>query len=366
MKTLDQVEARTIVSASGTPGDETNSFVIAAPGSYYLIGNIAATPGKHGISIQANDVTLDLNGFALLGGGSASCGVNVPVPQSGFCIRNGSVRGWGGGGVQAATAVTIAENLRLSENAGPAGLAVGNGSIVNACVATGNNVGFSLPDRTQISNCIATENTDRGFVCTSYVSIIDCTASRNFGGGGILTQASCSIIRCTSTRNLPRGEGITTGAGCTIADCLVGSNGSDGIRVDAGCTVRGCTASSNGSRGIAVRNGSSYIIGNTCNHNALNGIDVDDEENVGISGNRVEGNSCSFNVNFGFFVQGSTGNIIMRNSASENGQGDSDYQIGRFNSTGPMVNAKQEFSDPVKQQAQEILSTSSPWANFIH
>jgi len=56
----------------------------------------------------------------------------------------------------------------------------------------------------------------------------------------------------------------------------------------------------------------------------------------------------------------------MRNSASQNGQGSSDYQIGKFNSTGPIVNAKQQFADPVKQRAQEILSTSSPWANFIN
>ena len=364
MKTLDQVEARTIVSASSTPGDATSSFVIAAPGSYYLIENITATPGKHGISIRANDVTLDLNGFALLGGGSASCGVNVPVAQSGFCIRNGSVRGWGSGGVQASAAVTLAENLQLSENAGPAGLAVGNGSLVNACVATGNNVGFLLPDRTQISNCIATVNSDRGFVCTSYVSLIDCTASRNFGGGGIFTDASCSIIRCTSTRNLPRGQGIVTGADCTIADCLAGSNGSDGISVDAGCTVRGCTASGNGSRGIGARNGSSYIALNTCDRNGHNGIDIDDNSPKG--GNRIDGNSCSRNAGFGFLVQGSFSNIVMRNSASQNGQGSSDYQIGRFNSTGPIVNARQQFSDPVKQQAQELLSTSSPWANFIN
>src|SRR5690349_8518937 len=64
MKTLDQVEARTIVNATNTPGDATNTFIINTPGSYYLTSTIIGETGKNGISIQADDVTLDLNGFA--------------------------------------------------------------------------------------------------------------------------------------------------------------------------------------------------------------------------------------------------------------------------------------------------------------
>jgi len=165
MKALDQVEARTIVNATNTPGDGANSFIISAPGSYYLTGNITGTASKHGISIQANDVTLDLNGFALISGGGGVRGVNVPVAQSGFSIRNGSVRGWTGGGVRADTAVTLAEKLRLSDNVGAIGLAVGNGSMIKDCVASGNATGFFAPDRTQVSNCIATLNTGVGFDC---------------------------------------------------------------------------------------------------------------------------------------------------------------------------------------------------------
>src|SRR5688572_12086720 len=56
MKTLDQVEARTIVNAANTPGDGASTYIISAPGSYYLTGNITGAPGKHGISIQASNV----------------------------------------------------------------------------------------------------------------------------------------------------------------------------------------------------------------------------------------------------------------------------------------------------------------------
>jgi hypothetical protein len=58
MKTLDQVEARTIVNTANTPGDVDNTFIISQPGSYYLSGNITGEAGKNGISIQADDVTL--------------------------------------------------------------------------------------------------------------------------------------------------------------------------------------------------------------------------------------------------------------------------------------------------------------------
>src|SRR3569833_2813795 len=61
MKTLDQLEARTIVNAANTPGDAANTFIISAPGSYYLTGNLTGASGKHGSSIQADHVTLDLN-----------------------------------------------------------------------------------------------------------------------------------------------------------------------------------------------------------------------------------------------------------------------------------------------------------------
>src|SRR4051812_10008933 len=85
MKSLDQVEARTIVNAVNTPGDGSNTFVISQPGSYYLTGNITGAAGKHGISVQADDVTLDLNGFALISGGSGTVrGVDVPTAKTNF------------------------------------------------------------------------------------------------------------------------------------------------------------------------------------------------------------------------------------------------------------------------------------------
>ena len=66
MRTLDEVEARTIVNDTNTPGDATATYVISQPGSYYLTGDVNGVFGMHGIRIDARGVTLDLNGFAVV------------------------------------------------------------------------------------------------------------------------------------------------------------------------------------------------------------------------------------------------------------------------------------------------------------
>jgi hypothetical protein len=89
MKTLDQVEARTPISAAQT---------ISTPGSYYLTKDINGT-----ILINANNVNLDLNGFTISGGNPNGVSING---MSGIRIYNGSIitpaqAGVGGTGVSA-------------------------------------------------------------------------------------------------------------------------------------------------------------------------------------------------------------------------------------------------------------------------
>jgi hypothetical protein len=56
MKSLDQIEARTPISVA--------PFTITASGSYYLTTNVTVSSGD-AITISANNVTLDLNGFTI-------------------------------------------------------------------------------------------------------------------------------------------------------------------------------------------------------------------------------------------------------------------------------------------------------------
>jgi hypothetical protein len=347
MKSLDQLEARTIVTANNTPGDPTNTFIIRTPGSYYLTGNITGAFGKHGISVQADDVTLDLNGFALVsGGGGAFRGVDIPAVQKNFCIRNGTVRGWTDGGVRTDLATsTLAEKLRLSDNVGATGLFLGNGSArdcvatgngtgfvvgngaeIRDCAAAGNVTGFSAADRTMLSNCISTVNTGDGFNCTSFVTLTECTSGRN-GGSGIIVQGSCTVMRCNASKNIPSGYGIFAGDGCTIADCTAGANGIDGIRASNRCLVTRNTCDSNTSAGIQIGFASNF-------------------------GNRVDGNSCTANQ-YGFLAGGDH-NLVIRNSARGNSQ--NNFRLAFDDASGPIVDMT---------AGGQIVSTS-PWANFSY
>jgi hypothetical protein len=94
---------------AGPPGSTTSvteprvpisslPFTITQPGSYFLTRDLVYAGGGGGITIQANDVTLDLNGFRLAGTTSGSSGITEGASspsRTGWTIRNGTIEGWG-------------------------------------------------------------------------------------------------------------------------------------------------------------------------------------------------------------------------------------------------------------------------------
>ena len=102
MKTLDQVEPRTPVSGAVT---------ISESGSYYLAESVSG-----GITISADDVTLDLNGFALQGGGSGN-GITISSGLQGVTVCNGSINDFGSGVVAVGVIGCRFENLKIYDSA---------------------------------------------------------------------------------------------------------------------------------------------------------------------------------------------------------------------------------------------------------
>jgi hypothetical protein len=84
MKALDQIEPRTPITSI--------PVTIAAPGSSYLAGNLTGVAGSNGITINADDVTLDLNGFSLIGVASSLNGILVSGIRANTRIYNGVLR----------------------------------------------------------------------------------------------------------------------------------------------------------------------------------------------------------------------------------------------------------------------------------
>lgn len=196
-----------------TPGDTAGFPVtITQPGSYRLMSNLLVPAGTNGIEIKVNNVSLDLNGFAILGPGSCSrddgSGHVVCTVQSGAAgisgpqglsanvqVRNGSVEGFGwgvslsGGTVQA---------LRVRHN--QVGVVV-NG-LVSEVQAMLNNLGVFLIGG-HATQSVATLN-DIGFGANSpdEASVQASHASFNrIGMSRVSVQASLAKSNKTNTSN---------------------------------------------------------------------------------------------------------------------------------------------------------------------
>jgi len=336
MKSLDQIEARTPIDAAHTPGDANNQFIISAPGSYYLTGNITGVSNLNCIEINVDNVTLDLNGFALIGVSNSIWGIWVAAPHKNLRVHNGSVQNWGGSGMYCWLASNSQfDHLRASLNYGT-GIYGGTRSIFTACTAETNLIGISTDGESTLTGCTAANNSNYGFTAGNYSTVTACTATAN-GSGGFNLQNNSTVIACTACGN--KGGGILPGDACTVKDCTVNYNVGSGISGLGSLVIVNCTVNHNSGDGIAC-NSDSLINGNTASYN-LNGIYV----NNGGSLNRIDGNTANHNSQVGIRW---VNDFVIRNNAFLNGSANYSPAVGTGN-TGPLNAAG---------------NSTSPWANF--
>jgi hypothetical protein len=83
-----------VIGGSGGLGTRITSlpFTIINPGFYYLAGNLTAPDPGGGITVNANNVTIDLMGFSLIGTNQTYDGIQIPYGYSNVEIRNGTIR----------------------------------------------------------------------------------------------------------------------------------------------------------------------------------------------------------------------------------------------------------------------------------
>jgi len=378
MKSLDQVEARTVIDPR-QPGFSL-PYTINTKGSYYLAANITASGSTIGIVVNASNVTLDLNGFALIGGGSGSV-TGILVPGSGACIRNGTITGWTRGAISVIGAYASLQNLIVTANSGvssDAAVAVSRGSRVQGCVVNNNSTvnGITTGGGCTVTDCAVFQNGGVGISITQGCSMANCTAQLN-GGDGVLISGglasvtncsvsqntlngievqglgACSLSHCTASNN--SGTGIIGGTACVITGCTASGNGSMGISADTGGSVDHCVAKSNSGNGIAITSNGS-VVGNTCASNNL----VNNSANGGIfsagNANTIDSNNCTSNANGGGIISTGTHNLIIRNSCSGNGFNYNLPGSGNGNTFGPVVDSS----------AGGSITNTNPWTNWIH
>jgi hypothetical protein len=235
---------------------------IRSSGSYLLTSNLVTTalaePEVDVINVIAEDVTIDLNGFQIVGPvectGAPPAEPRICSPQNlingqgvdsavpGTTVRNGTIRGMPGGGVQCGVGCRV-EGVTVMDTAG-SGISVETGGVVSNCIARGNHFG----------------GISAGSGATG--SVIQ--GSTAFGNGASGIFATRTTVRGnTAVHN--RGEGIFTNAGSTVIENTINNNNENGIRLS-----------------------SSLAIDNHIRDNGLFGIEA--VGSSGYGGNLIEGN----------------------------------------------------------------------------
>jgi parallel beta-helix repeat protein len=416
MKTLAQIEPRIDLqnapAAAVTTTDPNFHYIITQPGSYYLSANLAATK-PNGIQINAEGVTLDLNGFEISrASGTGGNGIEIPATAHRASVRNGSLKGFASGirsllagdyargcgfrdlGVSGCTAYgilagtgAVLESCRAHDNSGVAGIFAFTGSSLAHCTASGNTgsygifafTGSSLAHCTasgntgtygiyaylgsSLAHCAASGNTGTyGIFADIGSSLAHCTATVNTGTYGIWAGAGSSLTNCSAYRNTSAAAAIGTSEGATVTGCsaylTLGTSTPTtgmGFVIGTACTIQNCTAYGSKGDGINVPGGC-LVRDNVCHANGISG------DGAGIhamsSDNRIDANNVTGN-NRGIDVSGA-GNIIIRNTASGN---TTNYEIVANNKVGPIVAAPDSIVISGDTGGAGVGS-NNPWANF--
>lgn len=304
MKTLVDVEPRRAVNS--LPGNAGALHLITQPGSYYLTGNIGpAGPGRFAIQVIGDGVTIDLNGFTIVGDTTETS----PAISFGAIgeVKNGTIDNWGGTAIRSSSSCTIrdinfdfcsttTQTLNLARGALVEGcnfracgrLTFEADVLLRDCVFRDMAQAIDAPNAkavTLIDVLIDGQNTQS----TGHVLVLGDDARlsgvtvSNEGRGALLAGHGASVIGCSFSGNeLGLNNGITVLNSATIRDNVIRGYGGDGIDADFGAVIDNNQISFCGDAGI-VALVSAVITGNSVYANGGMGVFCS-------SGGHIEGN----------------------------------------------------------------------------
>lgn len=270
-----------------TPNDFPGFPVtISVPGSYRLTGNLSVADATiDAIEITANSVSLDLNGFEIVGpvnctlgsgGFVTSCntsggGANGVVVTGGRAsVRNGTVRGFAGRGVSFSSSSTVPssiEDLLATSNGSDGIFAFGTLIVKDSNASQNGGSGISVGTAV-VQGCIAEANSSIGISTGVATVLIGNTASRN-GGPGIFGDRFSVIQDNVASNN--QQAGIVTSLANVFSHNVAEKNTGDGISISVGSLATDNAANSNTGSGIVADTGSS-VQRNTVTGNGVDGL----------------------------------------------------------------------------------------------
>ncbi len=319
-------------------------MTILAPGRYVLEEDIFTAGG--GITVEANNVTIDLRGHSLHDG--TGDGIVAAAGTTNVAVQNGTVSGWGGDGVDLSQSLNAQVVGVRSEGNGADGIRIGPGGLVTDCNVRGNTSdGIDVVGTaTVIARCVSTSNGLAGITLAAGPSSIShftayANGTHGIGGGA----GAVTVTDSTARGNF--GNGIQLGVGAVVSRCSAFANGDaaneDGIVVGLSSSVTDCSASNNAEDGIQVGSDSYVAHNNVDSNGTIDGAGI----HVTGSGNRIDGNNATDNDR-GFDVDAAE-NLVIRNSASGNVTA---YAIVGGNTVGPTVTSA------------NIAASTNPHANY--
>lgn len=286
------------------------------PCSARLAGTLTCSmAASNGLTINADNVTIDLAGHALIGPGAGSGhGIYETPARHNLTLANGKVVNWRGADMSGIYAMGWSSHLSgIQAETNAYGITAGSGSILEGCAAIFNTQrGIYSDGHGSLRNCTATENGGYdGIWGGTDTTLNRCSASCN-GSNGIATAQGCVLDGCNASFN--GANGIAAGEECVVSHCTAAHNTLDGIAAAMNCDVTDCTANNNTGNGIRVLQ-STRVSGCVAN---FNGYDAATAAGIYVSDgqNRIDENHVAFN-DTGIEVDGAR-NLIVRNSASWN------------------------------------------------
>ena len=191
------VNQSTVVAAGGFP------YTITQPGSYRLAGNLTVpNANTTAILVHADNVTIDLNGFSILG--PTVC-TGIPVTS---CSPTGS-----GFGIDARSQSGITVVNGVIHGMGDLGVRISGGSVEKLQVSSNGGFGISV-ERGRIADSIAESNGNSG-ISVLTVTVIGNMANYN-GGFGMFIECPSSVANNTANQN--RLTNLFVFAGCALAN----------------------------------------------------------------------------------------------------------------------------------------------------
>jgi len=298
------------------------------PSTVTFAGSLNGAPAAHGISILADNVTIDLSGHSLIGSTNSWDGITAGSRKH-IAIKNGTVRGFSGSGIYLANADRcVLTDVRCVEN-GSMGIALGNDATLTGClVITNGATGIKTGEDAQIHQCTSSGNSGTGIETGGKSLVTECKASDN-SSHGLHCAYSSTIRDCISTDNGTYGVLIELRG--RVLGTTANENGSHGITMHGQNVIRNCTAI--GNDGAGIRATGSVVTDNYCRLNVGGGIVI--HASYTIAERNVTGGDWQFGIRCD-----DNGNYVGSNRSAGSA---TNFHIGAGNVTGSGGNANIEY-----------------------